>query len=101
VTVSVADWLVADVAPVALAAARYLVPLFAVVSPVRVSVVLVALVTFAQVVPASVDDCHWYEIAPPPDVAADAVKFAAPLAATAAIARFWLLPLSCGPWIAA
>jgi hypothetical protein len=89
-TVSVADWLLADAAPVALATARYLVPLFAVVNPVRVSVEDVALVTFAQVVPASVDDCHWYEIAPPPDVAADAVKFAEPFVATAAIARFWL-----------
>jgi hypothetical protein len=91
----------ADVAPVALAAARYLVPLFAVVSPARVSVDDVALLTFDHVAPASVDDCHWYEIAPPPDMAANAVKLAAPFVATAAIARFWLLPLSRGPWTAA
>jgi hypothetical protein len=59
VTVRIADWLVTLAAPVADASARYRVPLFAVVSPVRDSVVLVALLTFAQVVPASVDDCHW------------------------------------------
>ena len=87
-------------APVALAAARYRVPDDAVVSPVRVSVEDVALVTFDQVVPASVLDCHWYEIAPPPDVAADAVKLAEPFVATAEIARFWP-ELSCDPGSAA
>jgi len=74
--VRVADWLVTVVAPVADAAALYRVPLFAVVRPVSESVVLVALLTFVQVVPASVDDCHWYATAAPPETLADTVRLA-------------------------
>ena len=60
----------------ALANARYRVPLSAEVRPASDNVDVVAFVTFDQFVPASSERCHWYETAAPPSDVAETVRLA-------------------------